>query len=88
MPRNKTLAAARADREGSTKNYSPEDALKEVLARIAEGDLDLEEMVILGFTSVEAGAQELFVHRSRTTYSSEVGLLTMALHEAVGDWQI
>lgn len=78
----KSVGDVRSDKTGSAADWSPRDALIQVLRDIDRGEISPDVMVIC-YTSTSDGAQESAVVSSPNVYNT-VGLLACCLHRRCG----
>lgn len=77
------LATKRAEKEGNSGAWSPEDVLREALRRIESGEWSPNRIMVL--MTDESGCFEGI--RSRTTHESTIAMLEVAKWDAIREWQ-
>ena len=70
---------------GTSKLWSPLDALKKLVVEIESGVIEPESLIILGWDKKDANS--IFIQEAAgLTYEQAISLLSLAKHNMLRDW--
>lgn len=82
-----SLAKARADKTNDCREWTPLDALKDLVADIEAGRAKPTQLVVHFMEEAEAGRRIYRYSAAGITYPEHVCLLAVAQARIIGDWQ-